>query len=73
MSAVAVRTPAPRDVWRELYDSDPHALLYHAPAWVDLLSAFGAYEDASRFYELPDGRLALLPMVRKRLLSGVVR
>ena len=73
MSAVAVRTPAPRDVWRELYDSDPHALLYHAPAWVDLLSAFGAYEDASRFYALPDGRLAVLPMVRKRLLSGVVR
>ena len=39
MSAVAVRTPAPRDVWRELYDSDPHALLYHAPAWVELADA----------------------------------
>jgi Acetyltransferase (GNAT) domain len=70
---VEVRTPAPRDVWRELYKSDPHALLYHAPVWVDLMSAFGSYEDASRLYSLPDGRLAVLPMVRKRLLNRVVR
>jgi hypothetical protein len=70
--AVAVTTPAPRDAWRQVYDSDPHALLYHAPAWVDLLSAFGRYEDASRLYALPDGRLLVLPMVRKRLLGGAV-
>jgi hypothetical protein len=69
---VAVRTPAPRDLWREVYESDPHALLYHTPAWVDLLGAFG-YEDASRLYALPGGRLAVLPMVRKRLLGRITR
>jgi hypothetical protein len=71
--AIAVSTPAPRDMWREVYDSDPHALLYHAPEWVDLLIAFGGYQDASRLYALRDGRFAVLPMVRKHLFSGVVR
>ncbi len=68
-----VSSPAPREVWRELYDADPHALLYHAPMWVDLLCAFGGYENASRLYELDGGRLAVLPMVRRTLLRGVVR
>jgi hypothetical protein len=70
---IELRTPAPRDVWREVYESDPHALVYHAPAWVDLLTAFGGYEDASRLYVLEDDRLAVLPMVRRRPFSGLLR
>lgn len=67
-----VLTPAPRREWLELYHSDPHALVYHHPAWVDLLGAFAGYEDASRLYELPDGRQAVLPMVRRRVLRGTL-
>ena len=65
-------SPAPRERWRAVYAEDPNALLYHAPEWVDVLRSFG-YEDASRFYELPDGRCAVLPMVRKRMLGRLTR
>jgi hypothetical protein len=64
-----VVSPAPRDAWRHLYDSDPEALAYHSPEWVDLLCSFGGYEDASRLYALPEGRYAVLPMVRKCVLG----
>ena len=71
MTTPGVISPAPREAWREVYDSDPNALLYHAPGWVDLLCSLGGYEDASRLYELPEGRLAVLPMVRNRLIGGI--
>ncbi|HWE10031.1 MAG TPA: GNAT family N-acetyltransferase [Solirubrobacteraceae bacterium] len=68
-----VVSPVPRDAWRDVYASDPHALLYHAPEWVDLLCSTGSYEDASRLYELPGDRLAVLPMVRTHAPRGLRR
>jgi hypothetical protein len=68
MTVTGAVSPAPRDAWRAVYAADPHALLYHSPEWVDLLCSTGGYEDASRLYELPGGRLAVLPMVRNRVI-----
>jgi hypothetical protein len=62
---VRVISPAPRDAWREIVASDPHALVSHAPEWTDALCATGRYADASRLYELRDGRRAVLPMTRR--------
>jgi hypothetical protein len=73
MTESRVITPAPRDAWQEVYQADPNALLYHAPGWVDLLCSVGRYEDASRLYQLPEGRLAILPMVRRRTIGGIQR
>jgi Acetyltransferase (GNAT) domain len=73
VTAVRVISPAPRDAWQDVYDSDPNALPYQAPGWVDLLCSLGRYEDASRLYELPAGRLAVLPLVRQRLIGGIGR
>ncbi len=60
-----VTSPAPRDVWMELVQRDPSALVSQTPAWVDALCASGGYRDASRLYETADGRQLVLPMVRR--------
>jgi hypothetical protein len=69
-TTASVITPAPREAWLGLCRSDPDALIYHEPAWLDLLCKVAGYEDASRLYQLPEGRLAVLPMVRKRVLGA---
>src|SRR4051794_13857572 len=60
-----VTSPAPRGAWREIVASDPNALVSHSPEWMDALCASGRYADATRLYELRDGRCAVLPMVRR--------
>jgi hypothetical protein len=60
-----VVSPAPRDVWQEQYESDPEALVTQSPAWLDGMCALGGWEDATRLYERPKGRLLVLPMVRR--------
>lgn len=60
----------PRQVWHELIGADPDALPTQSPEWLDSLCASGRYLDASQYYELQDGRRALLPMVRRAHLSG---
>jgi hypothetical protein len=61
-----VTSPAPRELWREALQTDPDVLPSQTPEWIDCMRAFGGYEDASRLYELPDDRLLVLPMVRRR-------
>jgi hypothetical protein len=70
MRAASAISPAPRDVWQALLDSDPNALVSHMPAWTDFVCAAGGYDDASRLYELPGGRRLVLPMVRRRHLPN---
>ncbi|WP_159083805.1 GNAT family N-acetyltransferase [Nocardioides terrigena] len=66
MGALTTRVrPAPRRTWRELIAVDPDALPTQSPEWLDSLCADGRYVDASRCYELQDGRRALLPLVRR--------
>jgi hypothetical protein len=66
MSApLACTSPAPRDAWTALVRSAEDALAFQTPQWTDCLCATGRYSDASRLYELPDGRRLLVPMVRR--------
>jgi|tagenome__1003787_1003787.scaffolds.fasta_scaffold20989629_8 hypothetical protein len=68
--AVTVRTPVPRSLWQSMHDADVDAMPSQAPQWLECLTATGRYRDASRLYEMPDGRLAILPLVRRTLFSG---
>ncbi len=65
-----VRTPAPREVWRQLLRTDLDAVPSQMPEWLDCLCTFGGYEDASRLYETADGRKMILPLVRRSYLPG---
>jgi Acetyltransferase (GNAT) domain len=68
--AAQVTSPAPRNVWEATLASDPNALVFHTPRWIDCVCAFAGYEDASRLYELPTGRRLVLPLVRRRNLPA---
>lgn len=61
-----VMSPAPRSEWEAVLASDPGALVCHSPRWVDFVCRAGGYEDTSRLYELPGGRVLVMPMVRRR-------
>ena len=65
-------TPAPRDAWEVVLRSDPLALESQSPAWTDAACAAGPFEDASRLYETVDGRLLVLPMLRRRPSVGAL-
>lgn len=60
-----ITAPVPRQVWEDVFSAHPSALAEHGPRWIDALCAFGPWEDATRLYELADGRRFLLPMVRR--------
>jgi hypothetical protein len=53
-----------------LLASDPEALVTQSPEWTQALCAAGHHQDASRLYELPEGRRVVLPMVRRQGLTG---
>jgi hypothetical protein len=61
--SINVSSPAPRDVWSTLLQSDEHALAFQTPAWLDCICRVGHHTDASRFYEI-EGRQMVLPMAR---------
>ena len=65
-TTLSVVSPAPREVWRELLESDPNALITQTPDWLDCICDLGDYEDASRLYHGGDGRKLVLPLVRRR-------
>jgi GNAT acetyltransferase-like protein len=60
---VRVVSPAPREVWAQALAADPLALPTQTPEWTDLTCRALGGVDASRMYEFPDGRLAVLPLV----------
>lgn len=65
LTIVSTMTPAPRAPWWELVQSDPASMADHTPAWTDAITASGPYRDASRLYELSDGRRYVLPLVQR--------
>ena len=67
-----VTVPAPRAPWQAAFEADPCAQAFHSPEWVDGVCAAGGFEDVSRMYETPDGRLLVLPMVRRTYLGGAI-
>jgi len=68
---IQVVTPAPRPFRRRLFVADTDALADHGPEWIDAMCDDGRYVDASRLYELPDGRRFVLPLTRRRGMAGV--
>lgn len=67
-----VTSPAPRDLWAKLLTEDPRSLVTQSPGWLDARCRLGGYEDVSRLYRRLNGRLLLLPMVRRRGSKGVL-
>jgi CelD/BcsL family acetyltransferase involved in cellulose biosynthesis len=65
-----VASPAPRAVWDEMMRGDPSALETQAPAWTDAMCEAAGFTDASRMYEMSDGRRLVLPLLR-RSVGGV--
>src|SRR3954465_8609422 len=65
-----VVSPAPRVAWNEARDGDPSALETQSPAWTDAMCEAAGFTDASRMYEMADGRRLLLPLLR-RSVGGV--
>ena len=64
-----VVSPAPRAAWQRCYDDDASALVTQSPQWVDAMHATGRWVDASRHYQLGDGRQLVLPLVRRRAVG----
>src|SRR5919198_3090827 len=67
--ATSALCPAPREAWARLVASAPRSLPSQTPRWLDAVCAVAGLEDASRLYETADGRLLVLPLVRRRLLG----
>ncbi len=67
-----VTSPAPRDLWAELLTEDPRSLVTQSPGWLDARCRLGGYEDASKLYRRQNGRLLVLPMVRRRGSKGAL-
>ncbi len=67
-----VLSPAPRDIWEQVLAADPLSLESQSPAWADAAVAGGGLEDASRFYEMVDGRQLIVPMLRRRPSLGAL-
>lgn len=47
------------------------ATIFHTPEWLDACCASGGFEDASRLYELADGRGIVFPIVRPKRLADL--
>lgn len=58
-------SPAPRTVWEDTLRSDPAALETQSPAWSDAMCTAMGFTDASRAYEMADGRQLVLPLLRR--------
>jgi CelD/BcsL family acetyltransferase involved in cellulose biosynthesis len=64
-SFVRVTSPAPLDEWKEILDQDPHATAMQTPDWFQMVRDVVGASDASRLYELADGRRLILPLIRR--------
>jgi hypothetical protein len=65
-AAINVISPAPQDVWQQLWTQDSYATVTQSPAWTAAICRSGWYQDTSRLYELANGRILVLPLVRQR-------
>ncbi|WP_406276255.1 GNAT family N-acetyltransferase [Streptomyces sp. NBC_00191] len=58
-------SPAPRETWAQVLASDPGAMAFHLPQWLDCICSVRGWQDASRLYRTAEGRELVLPMVRR--------
>lgn len=66
-----IYSPAPRNAWAALLGNAPSALPEQTPDWIDAMVAGGKFSDASRLYQFSDGKSFVLPLARRRGLSGI--
>ncbi len=64
---VRVTTPVPASVWTAVAAADPTTMPFQTPAWRDCVCADGGWQDASRLYEMADGRQLVLMMARRQV------
>ncbi len=64
---IKITSPAPRDEWGQMIETDREALIYQLPQWTAAMIATGKFINVSRLYERADGKKWLLPMVRSKL------
>jgi CelD/BcsL family acetyltransferase involved in cellulose biosynthesis len=69
-SGVRITSPVPRQVWRAVLATDPNAVITQTQQWLECLCRLRGYRDASRWYQLPDGRILVLPLVA-RTMAGM--
>ena len=67
---VRVSTPVPAAVWQSVATADPSTMPFQTPTWRDCVCAGSQWRDASRLYELPDGRQLVL-MAARRSIPGL--
>src|ERR671935_1582051 len=53
-----------RSLWESVLEEDDRTTIFGTPAWLDCLSAFGRYADATREYETETGEPVILPLAR---------
>jgi Acetyltransferase (GNAT) domain len=68
----SVASPAPRDQWQAVVDSDPRAIVTQTPLWTTAMIETGNFVDRSRMYEFDDGRRFILPLARRKGPAGAV-
>jgi Acetyltransferase (GNAT) domain len=69
-AVVEMISPAPRDIWRGVLRDDPGATALQTPEYLDAVVTGTGATDASRFYQLREGRQLVLPLVRRRSALG---
>lgn len=67
-----VTSPAPRAVWTAVFRQDPYALESQSPEWAAAMCAAHGLVDVSRMYRFADDRVVILPLLRRKLLGGVL-
>jgi Acetyltransferase (GNAT) domain len=67
---VRVTTPVPAEVWQSVASADPSTMPFQTSIWRDCVCAGSQWRDASRLYELPDGRRLVL-MAARRSIPGL--
>ena len=65
-ATLAMARPASHSDWHHLYERDPTATLTQSPVWMTALTEFTRWRDASRYYEMADGRRYVLPLAVRR-------
>lgn len=65
---LAAAGAASREKWRTVIAADPSIRIQQTPIWSDCIRQCDGLEDATRTYESVDGRLVVVPLVRRRRL-----
>lgn len=66
-----IMSPVPTRLWRQVVAADPGALPEQTPEWLAAICSTGPFQDVTRLYHFHDGRMFVLPAVRRTGLAGL--